>query len=302
MNRPLRSALWLLLSVGLLVSTVEARPGEDARDTIKKTFKVRPGGTLYLDLDHGDVEVRTGTDDVVHIEIERVVEARDHDEAKKILEDHELEFRQRNDEVRVRSRFNDEKWARNFWGRHVRFKMEVHIIVPEQFNLDFTSGAGNIRIDDLEGEIAGRTGAGNVTLGRVHGHVEISSGAGNVTVAGARGQIEVHSGAGNIEVKDVAGEIRAHTGAGNIIASITNQPGGDSRLESGAGNVTVYLDDDIGVDVNAVASVGSAKCDRAFGLKVKGRWMKKSFGGRVNGGGPQLVMRSGVGNVSLRGH
>ncbi len=296
----LHRTLWFALSLGLFVSAVEACPGEDARDTIKKTFKVRPGGTLYLDLDRGNVEIRTGTDDMVHIEIERIVEARNHAEAKRILGDHELDFRQNGDDVRVRSRFDDERWSRKFWGRHAQFKMEVRILVPARFNLDFTSGAGNVRVDDVVGEVAGRTGAGNVVIGKVRGTVEVSSGAGNISVEGAQGTIEVHSGAGNIVVREVGGEIRAHTGAGNITATITTQPDGDSRLESGAGNVTVYLADEIGVDVDAVASVGSANCDSSFGLKIKGRWMKKSFGGRVNGGGPVLVMRSGVGNVSLR--
>jgi hypothetical protein len=95
----------------------------------------------------------------------------------------------------------------------------------------------------------------------------------------------------------VGGETEATTGAGNIIARIVSQPDDDSRLESGAGNVTVYLDDNIGLTVNAKSSVGSADCD--FGLEVAGRWMSKSFSGRVNGGGPDLSLRSGVGNVSL---
>ena len=153
-------------------------------------------------------------------------------------------------------------------------------------------------IEDLEGKVEGRTGAGNITIGRVHGEVDINSGSGNITVDGAVGQVAVTSGAGNVTLHDVAGEIRATTGAGNVVARITEQPDGNSRLESGAGNVTVYLKRDVGVDVDAVASVGSANTD--FPLRVQGKWMHKSFSGDLNGGGPALRMRSGVGNVTLR--
>ncbi len=122
--------------------------------------------------------------------------------------------------------------------------------------------------------------------------------SGNITIESIVGYARIRSGAGNIEIDEVEGEIYAKTGAGNIIATLTRQPLRASELTSGAGNVIVYMDDDIAVDVDAHARVGSARCD--FGLKVTGKWMSKSFAGRINGGGPELSLRSGVGNVSLR--
>ena len=86
--------------------------------------------------------------------------------------------------------------------------------------------------------------------------------------------------------------------AGNVFAEIINQPDQDSELRSGAGNVTVHLADDISVYVDATAALGSADCD--FPLKVEKKWLKKSFSGEINGGGPELRMYAGVGNVTLR--
>ena len=293
-----RRTTWVVLALALMVGVAQAEGNDDARDTIKKRFDVNPGGTLLIDLDHGNIEIEPGQDDVVYIEVERIVEARDRDEAKQILEAHELDFDQSGDDVRMRSRFDRERWKRTLWRRGVEFKVEVTIRVPERYNVDFTNGAGNVVIDDLIGDVEGRTGAGNVTIGTVRGPVDVTSGSGNIEVDGAEGRIRINSGAGNVILRRVEGEIRATTGAGNIIAKITSQPDGDSRLESGAGNVTVYLDEDVGVYVDATASVGSASCD--YPLRVKGKWMSKSFGGHVNGGGPELTLRSGVGNVALK--
>ncbi|GIV59649.1 DUF4097 domain-containing protein [Rhodocaloribacter litoris] len=289
--------LLVLLLIGVTGAPAHGGPAE-AWDTVKRTFKVRPGGTLFIDLDHGNVTVEVGRDDLVHIEVERIVEADSEEEAKRILDRHELDFLQDGNNVHFRSRFEDQRWTRKLWGRSTRFKMEVRVKVPERFNVDFSNGAGNLVIADVVGRVAGRTGAGNVRIGTVRGPVEVSSGAGNIEVDGAVGRVEVSSGAGNITLRRIEGQILAHTGAGNITAQITSQPEDASRLESGAGNVTVYLDRDVGVYVDAVAGLGSAECE--YGLEIEGKWMKKSFGGRVNGGGPELTLRSGVGNVALK--
>ncbi|WP_457653432.1 DUF4097 family beta strand repeat-containing protein [Rhodocaloribacter sp.] len=294
----LRRLIGMILMTTLTVIAVRASASAEERDTIKKTFKVHAGGTLYLDLDHGNVVIEIGSSDVVNIEVDRIVEAGDRYAAKRILDQHELDFSQTGDDVRLRSRFDDDRWSRKLWGKSTRFKVRVRVQVPERFNIDFTNGAGNVEIAGVTGRVEGRTGAGNVVVEAVHGPVDVSSGAGNIEVNGAVGRTEVVSGAGNITIRDIRGEVRAHTGAGNITARITGPLEGDSRLDSGAGNVTVYLEDGIGVNVDAVASVGAASCE--YGLKVKGRWMKKSFGGSINGGGPGLTLRSGVGNVALK--
>jgi DUF4097 and DUF4098 domain-containing protein YvlB len=261
---------------------------------------VGEGGTLYLELDYGNIEIVVGSDDMVHIVMERTIRVDDEDEAREILRRfHDYTFDQHGDDVIIESRYdqrNSRSWGN--WGNKNRFKVTFRVTVPERYNVDFETGAGNISVADLGGEINGRTGAGNIDLGDVDGIVEITSGAGNISVERATNRVEVNTGAGTVDLKDVMGFVRANTGAGNITARISSQPESDSRLESGAGNVTVFLSDRVGVYVDAVASMGSASSD--YPLKIEGKWMKKSFEGEVNGGGPDLFMRAGVGNVTLR--
>lgn len=290
------------LMVALLIGTMNVHAGDvtDIRDTVKKSFKVRPGGTLFLDMDHGNVGVVTHGGSEVLIEVERTVKTDVREEAERIFRRHDLTLEERSGNVYLESRFDDD---RSFWNRFRssnRIHVKVHVTVPERFNIEFTSGAGNVVIGDVAGRIHGRTGAGNIEIGAVDGPVDVSSGSGNVRIEGANGIVEANTGAGNIEVRDVRGEVRANTGAGNIDVYITRQPQEDSRLNTGAGNVTVFLGDNIAVDVDAEASMGSAKTD--FPLKVEGKWMSKSFAGSINGGGPNLSMRAGVGNVELRKH
>jgi len=271
-----------------------------AQDVIKESFNVDQGGTLYLDIDYGSVEIRTHSSSVVEFTLERDVEGVSSTEMKEILARHDFRFNQDGDDVIIELDSemdgDDRAWRR--WKNDHNLDIDLVVTVPNEYNVDFRTGAGNVDIADLEGWIDGRTGAGNVEIGRIYGSVDVSSGAGNVRIRGAQGEVDVQSGAGDIILEDVEGTITVRTGAGNVEAYITQELRGDSSFNTGAGNVTVYLSGDIGADVEARASLGNARSD--YDLREKGKWMSKTLTGQVNGGGPEITMSAGVGNVSLR--
>ena len=291
-----RTALIVFL-LAFVAGNVQAKDTQ-IRDVVKKSYDVRPGGTLHIDMDYGNIEIETTSDNRVLIELVRIAKSQDRELAERMLERHEYDFNKRGNDVYIQTRNAHDKGLMNKWRRRSRIKIQVIVKVPERYNVDFSSGAGNVDIVDVEGLIEGRTGAGNIVLDGVRGIVEISSGAGNVEIAGDVERAEVSTGAGNINLHGLQGAIEASTGAGNVFAEIINQPDQDSELRSGAGNVTVHLADDISVYVDATAALGSADCD--FPLKVEKKWLKKSFSGEINGGGPELRMYAGVGNVTLR--
>ncbi len=293
-----RYTILLLASLMLVAVNVRAADQVDIRDTVKKSFKVRPGGTLFLDVDHGNVEVKSHFGSEVFIEVERTVQSDNRDEAKRILDRHDLSLEERSNDVYIESRYDREG---GFWSRmssKTQMKVRVKVRVPSRYNVDFSTGAGNVAIGTITGQVLGRTGAGNIDVGAVDGQVDVASGSGNIDVRGALGGVKANTGAGNVRAKDVRGEVEINTGAGNVEAYITRQPQAESSLHSGAGNVTVFLGSSVGVRVDAEASVGSASCE--YPLKIEGKWMTKGFSGNVNGGGPGLHMRAGVGNVALK--
>lgn len=280
----------------LVVSTAQAHDPQE-RDVIKKEYDVRPGGTLHLDLDYGQVEIEKSSGNKVMIELERTAQAENRDTAKSILEQHEYAFDKKDDDVHIRSRFNKERGLIRLRKRR-RLRIKVTVRVPEHYNVEFSSGAGNIEIEEIEGHIKGSTGAGNIIINDVRGVVDVSAGAGNIEIAGDIKRANVKSGAGNISLYGLQGYVDAGTGAGNILAVITQQPEHDSKLHSGAGNIIVELPDDVSVYVHATAALGSAQCD--FPLQISRKGLGKSFAGEINGKGPEIRMRAGVGNVTLR--
>lgn len=290
--------LTFLLPLLLIGAHAQADELLDIKDTVKRSFKVSSGGKLFIDIDHGNVDVTSHAGNEVFLEVERIADTDDRDAAQEIFNRHDLSLEERGGSVYVESRYDKDD---SFWRRirsGDRLKVTVRVQIPRRFNVEFTSGAGNVVIGDVEGSVTGRTGAGNITIGAVDGLANVSSGSGNIEIAGARGLVEANTGAGNVQVREVLGEVNVNTGAGNIEVHITRQPESDSRLSTGAGNITAFLDENVGVTVDAEASMGSAKTD--FPLTIQGKWMSKSFAGSVNGGGPSLRMRTGVGNVELR--
>lgn len=290
----LRQIFAFLLVAGLATSA-QAR-----QDVVKDQFDVRAGGTLYLDIDYGDVDVRTHHDNVVLITMERDVDGASEQELKEILARQQYQFDRRGNDVMVDVRFDeddvDRAWKR--WKRDYDLEVDLMITIPENYHVKFRTGAGNVEIADLEGNVEGRTGAGNLAIDRITGQVDVSSGAGNIDIRDALGNVWVQSGAGTVELEGIRGRIEARTGAGNITAVIDGQLTGNSSFNTGAGNVTVYLSEDVEADVEGKASLGNAKTD--FALRTRGKFMSKSFSGSLNGGGPEITMSSGVGNVSLR--
>lgn len=279
-------------------AALAAPPLYDVRDTVRKSFKVSPGATFSVDMDLGNVEVRPASGRMLVVEVIRIVGVDRREDAKEMLEQHQVDFDERGDDVLLRSRFSRDRSFWDKWRGRTEFKVQVVVELPEGSHLDFKTGAGNVEVTGVEGNVTGKTGAGNITLRTIEGDVSVASGSGNILISGVRGRSDVRTGAGNVQLEGALGALSVSTGAGNVEAEIARQPSGESVLESGAGNVTVYLAPRVGVRVNAVAALGSVSTD--YPLKVEGKWMRQSFAGAVNGGGPELRLRSGVGSVVLR--
>lgn len=295
-----RAALLLSLAAFLLIPAARAQTADSARDVVRRSFDVAPGGTLQLEADRGRIDVATDEGRTLRVEVERVVDADTQDQVRQVLRRHRVSFEQDGSTVRVTAAYDGGNGGLWNWRGDDGDRLEVRIRVqmPRRFDVHFATGAGSVTLADVEGQVTGETGAGNVRLEAVRGRVDISSGAGNVEVGRVDGALAVETGAGNIKLRDVRGRLRVNTGAGNISATITEQPDAASSLESGAGNVAVYLSDRVRAEVRASTGVGSASTD--FPLTVNEGWMGTTIEGGIGEGGPPLRLSAGMGNVTIK--
>jgi len=315
-------SLWIF--VLLLFLTSLAISG-NSDETIHRQFDVAPGGRLTVGSDIGSIEVNTSSGNTVDIEVIRKV--RGLGDSEDALKDFEVHFDKSGNDVKVRGELKDH---RNRSGLSIRYI----ITVPKKYNVDLNTAGGSISVANLEGEVLAntsggslhfgkvtgpvtgktsggsvsldgcsgnadiRTSGGSISIGDVSGNVDAYTSGGSVSIEKAGGSVTARTSGGSINVDEVMGAIDAQTTGGSVTAHISRQPKGPCRLTTSGGTVTVYLADDI--DLNIDASTSGGKVESDLPVTVQGSMKKNSMQGKINGGGPELYLRTSGGNILLK--
>src|SRR5712692_4942818 len=89
-----------LMAVALVAAgAITARAEEDV---ITKTFPVKAGGKLTLNVDRGSVHITTSDSDKVEVKITRELKRASAAEAQKVFEQHKIELSSTDNEVKDR--------------------------------------------------------------------------------------------------------------------------------------------------------------------------------------------------------
>ena len=161
------------------------------------------------------------------------------------------------------------------------------------------TAGGSIRIDRATGSVNAKTSGGGITIGSVGQAAEAITSGGSIHIDRA-GSVKARTSGGGITVEEVMGSINAKTSGGSIKTYISHRPEADCSLETSGGSVTAYLVENIMVDVDARASGGHVSTDFPVTTVVQGKINKNRLQGMINGGGPQLKLRTFGGSIRLR--
>jgi DUF4097 and DUF4098 domain-containing protein YvlB len=315
MNRAggIRIALALIFTAALFsTACYEFSPG-NFRDEVHKSFQVQPGGKLSLDTDAGSVEISSGSTNAVHVNVARESRGNTNEEAEQELRQLRLDFRQDGNDIYIQARWPED----HFWGfnRRNERRLRFEIIVPGKYNLDLKTGGGNISINDLEGTVAARTSGGNLQFGRINGVVnartsggnisleacsgplDVDTSGGNIRIGKVNGSVKAQTSGGNIAVEEVQSRIQASTSGGNVDATITKQPDGDCELNSSGGFIRARLRRDLNLNLEAKTDGGSVRAN--IPITVQGEMNPGRLEGKINHGGPKLLLHTSGGNISI---
>ncbi|HNW58421.1 MAG TPA: DUF4097 family beta strand repeat-containing protein [bacterium] len=321
----------LLAALLILAGAAMVGPAlADIERTVAKSFPVTPGGWLYIDTDLGSIQVTGAAGDKVEITLLQTMDAPTEKAADTILKDLHLDFATTGNEVRVTARYDHERIFN--WGNR-RLKLRFTVAVPRVFNVNLKTAGGSISVEDIEGEaisktsggglnfgkiigpVRGNTSGGSITLesckgkadvatsgggitiGRVDGDVQATTSGGSIHIEAAKGRVQAATSGGGITVEEVGGEIDASTSGGSISAHITRQPAGPCRLSTSGGSVNVSLAPGLKVDLNASTSGGRVRSE--VDVLVKGEMGRSAMHGQINGGGPELYLRTSGGNITI---
>ena len=227
----------------ILISYPETpNPAPGPADTFPKVsaeksgaFPVKGPGTLRVNIELGNV--RVFTDDRSQISYHAAVEADSRDPgAQDFLRRYKITARATAGGVEISARV---PWQ----GLRARFHSEMELHIPRAYNLEITTGGGNLEVQDIDGRVALVSAGGNISVGRV-GSAGLSAGAERnaaaakiralKSVAAFTARLETQGG--RISVGDVAGSLRAVTAGGHILAG---NVAGDATLQTGGGQIVV---------------------------------------------------------------
>lgn len=298
---------------------------------LQKTFSVQPGGRLVMDVDLGEIEIRTGESSQVQIEVVRRLGRAAQTTAAELLREHEISFDRQDNDVIIRSRYKGKRFR--FWGRN-GIQVRYLVLVPPVFDLDLKSSGGGIKVGDVRGDVRARSSGGGLNLGRIDGPLFADSSGGGIQLESCNGKAEIHSsggginvaagagdmivessggsvkivqyngrlnaqsGGGDVAVSEINGSVDASSSGGSVSVAFKGQPTRDCRLHSSGGGVAVEFDDAVAVNIDAVASGG--RVVNELPVTVQGEIKKESLRGKLNGGGPTMTIVSSGGGVHLR--
>jgi len=223
--------LILFLSLNLL-----AAPEKE----IQKTFPAKEEIRLRFAL--GDCRIEKSSDGQIHVHL--VYSYEDSEAFEPRLEE------------RARAIYLEEKFHRN--NPHGYSKWTVAI--PDNTEINFNSGTGNLVINGSGARIDGNTGTGDIQVDNAKGKFKLNSGTGNVEARGCEGEFKLNSGTGRVRIENSKGNFHANSGTGDVEAhGLTIEFEGG--FNSGTGDVEVSFPKGEDFDLTVSSGTGDAVVD-----------------------------------------
>jgi DUF4097 and DUF4098 domain-containing protein YvlB len=160
--------------------------------------------------------------------------------------------------------------------------------------------SGSIKLKAAKGAVVARNSGGDVILGDVGTDATIRTTSGSIKVGRVQGKLEAHNSGGEIKISDARDTVLAQTTSGTVQVTFGAAPKGDCRLEVAGGGINVALPESAAMEVDAHSSGGRCITDLPLTTTVKGEQRSGVLQGKLNGGGPTLVLRSSSGDIRLK--
>jgi len=194
----------------------------------------------------------------------------------------------------------------------------------------FRTSGGSLNVDNVSGKIDGGTSGGSIHLSNSSDDIDLHTSGGSIEAKNCKGKMELETSGGSLHLDDLDGTIDASTSGGHIDANNikgelnASTSGGSIRMtniaasletSTSGGNISVEISS-VGKYVKLSNSGGGIDLQlpagKGYDLDLHGNRVKvspmnnfsgdtddNSITGKINGGGAQIVARSGSGRVNV---
>ena len=164
-------------------------------------------------------------------------------------------------------------------------------------SVEVTSGSGDVRLRDVGPQSNAHTGSGSIKAQDAAAPFTAKTGSGNIEAdLTGSGDVEVQTGSGSVRLRGVNGGLHARTGSGDI--GVDGNAKSAWSLHTGSGTVRMALGSSQGF--NLYAHTGSGSVHSELPITMQGTLNRHELKGSVRGGGPEVEVSTGSGDIDIR--
>lgn len=253
-----------ILLIAILTITAAAANATTLDQAFDRTFDVRPGAVFSLTNTNGHITVRAWDQPRIRVHAVKHVESRDGDAARDAMKALTIAVSQPNGGLTIDTKYPKHNDGIFEWiaGTSVNITVTYEVMVPRSMDLKIENTNGAIAASDVLGSHRIETTNGRITLARC------------------------------------AGDLNAETTNGTIEAELTTVTTGRGiRLETTNGGIHARLPRTLAARIDAANTNGSIESD--LPVAVSGVHGKHELRGTLNGGGPELHLRTTNGSIHI---
>ncbi len=280
---------------GVFLFASQSHGGEPgtSRQSASRTGSLTTSGgfTLHLKADLGSVEIQTQPSELsrvvqysVRVETDATGPA-----GKKLLDAYSLTATSTRTGVEIKGALPKHTNRAQFWVQFV-------VSLPENYNVEISTGAGDIQMMDIGGRALLQTEGGNITTGRINyrggpaapgerAAAKLETQGGHIKVQEVSGDLDAYTAGGHVQVGNIGGNAKLRTGGGHIRAGHIK---GTAQLETDGGNITV-------------GEAGSYVTVRTGGGQIDFGEVHGSVHAQTGGGGIRVIYVAGPMEVETSG-
>jgi len=185
-------------------------------------------------------------------------------------------------------------------------KVDYEVQLPADTSIAIDSGSGDIRIENVRGNVTVESEEGQVDIhGVTGGFVQVQSVNGGITLSNVqKGRVQLTSTGGNLQLTGVSGtNVSAKSTTGSITFNGDFAGGGDYLLTNHSGDISVTLPANASVDLTARSIQGSVENDFPLQKPVHTSFQLKegkAIAGTSNSGASSVELRSFSGKIRVK--
>src|SRR5215469_7787003 len=244
---------------------------KDYQGSFEREFRVTGPARLEIDTGSWDVTVHTGPAGLV------TVSGRIRVSNRWLMGDRTATVQQLENNPPVRQVGNtvrlDHAKLNNIW-------VDYEVTVPADTRVDSRTDSGDVKIQDLTGELDLESGSGDLWLENIAGRIGTRSRSGDVratAISGSfsaeatsgdirleergKGDVSIRTTSGNIEAAGIDGRLDLQATSGDI--SARGKPAGSWQVRAGSGNIHVSFPSDAAFQLDASTNSGELSVQRA---------------------------------------